>query len=78
MTTIRKPLIADAKELQAVGQYLLDNGYLKKVYGVEKVYGNHAHTIGEYYVAYYNHKDLLKWFDCSYNGLPIYVRPFHE
>jgi hypothetical protein len=64
----------DPKELQAVAQWLLDNGYLKKVYGVEKVQQGDK----TYYCAYYVHQDLLKWFgrDCVYNGLPIYVRPF--
>jgi hypothetical protein len=76
MVKERTILEVDQKELQAVAQWLMDNGYLKKVYAVEKIQQDDK----TYYSVYYTNSDLLKWFgpECKYNELPIYVRPFME
>jgi len=82
---IVKQVGAESNELQAVGRFLISEGYLRKFMDVRKMHGNHGHKDGsgrviegDYYVAYYEHKDFLKCFDkeAKYNGLPIFIFPF--
>ena len=83
-TIFEQPNKELAKECSSVAKFLIESGHLSKCYGVAKKfgkYGRYGSTIqGYYYVAFYNHGDLLKYFDESsvFNGLPIFVHPFFE